>query len=76
MFNAAFAPMMIGRLGTQELLIILVIVLLLFGPKYLPRLGKAFGKTMKGFKDGLDEAAADDQKKEQITKKEEEEEEI
>jgi sec-independent protein translocase protein TatA len=46
---------MFGRIGTQELLVILAIVLLIFGPKQLPKLGKTFGKTIKGFKDGVDE---------------------
>ena len=35
------------RIGTNELLIILVVVLLIFGPKNLPKLGKMFGKTME-----------------------------
>ena len=54
MYNFAYVPMVIGKIGTTELLIILLIVLLIFGPKYLPRLGKSIGKTIKGFKDGLD----------------------
>ena len=33
------------RIGTNELLIILVVALLIFGPKNLPKLGKMFGKT-------------------------------
>ena len=41
------------RIGTNELLIILVVVLLIFGPKNLPKLGKMFGKTMKNFKEGM-----------------------
>ena len=32
------------RIGTNELLIILVVALLIFGPKNLPKLGKMFGK--------------------------------
>ena len=44
------------RIGTQELIIILVVVLIIFGPKNLPKLGKMFGKTMKGFKEGIDAA--------------------
>ncbi len=48
-----FNLMAFGKIGTTELLLILFIVLLIFGPKYLPRLGKSFGKTIKGFKDGL-----------------------
>lgn len=43
------------RIGPQELIIVLVIVLIIFGPKNLPKLGKMFGKTMKGFKDGINE---------------------
>ena len=42
------------RIGTNELLIILVVVLLIFGHKNLPKLGKMFGKTMKNFKEGMD----------------------
>lgn len=44
------------RIGTQELIIILVVVLIIFGPKNLPKLGKMFGKTMKGFKEGIDDS--------------------
>ena len=39
-----------GRIGTPELLIILAIVLLLFGPKALPKLGSYFGKSLGRFK--------------------------
>ena len=38
------------RIGPQELIIVLIIVLVIFGPKNLPKLGKMFGKTMKNFK--------------------------
>ena len=38
------------RIGPQELIIVLIIVLVIFGPKNLPTLGKMFGKTMKNFK--------------------------
>ena len=44
------------RIGTNELLIILVVVLLIFGPKNLPKLGKMFGKTMNNFKKGMAES--------------------
>ena len=37
--------------GLPELIIILVIALLLFGPSKLPELGKAFGKAIKSFRD-------------------------
>ena len=48
------------RIGTNELLIILVVALLIFGPKNLPKLGKMFGKTMSNFKKGMDETDDDD----------------
>ncbi len=37
----------------QTLIIILVIALIIFGPKQLPALGKMFGKTAKGIRDGM-----------------------
>ena len=43
------------RIGTNELLIILVVALLIFGPKNLPKLGKMFGKTINGFKKCMEE---------------------
>ena len=44
---------MLGKLGTTELLVILVIVIVIFGPKQLPKLSKMFGKTIKNFKEGM-----------------------
>ena len=38
-------------LGASEILIILVIAFLLFGPKQLPEVGRQVGKAIKGFKD-------------------------
>jgi len=45
---------MFRSIGLQELVIILVIVLLLFGPKQLPKLTKMFGKAMRDVKSGLE----------------------
>lgn len=45
---------MFRKIGILELLVILAIVLIIFGPKQLPKLGKTFGRTIKGFKDGID----------------------
>ena len=54
-------------IGTQELLIIALIVLLLFGGTQIPKLMRGLGKGVKSFKDGMegkDEEVRDDQKPE------------
>ncbi len=43
-----------GLPGGMEWVIILAVVLLLFGPSRLPKLGKSLGKTMKAIRDGVD----------------------
>ena len=48
------------KAGIWELLIVLAIALLIFGPKALPKLGKSLGKTVGNFKKGLDEDDDDD----------------
>jgi sec-independent protein translocase protein TatA len=47
-------------LGYQELLIILVIVLILFGANRLPELARSLGSSVKEFKKGVNEAKVDD----------------
>jgi len=42
-------------MGVPELIIILVVILLIFGPKNLPKLGKAFGKTVSNLREGMNE---------------------
>jgi sec-independent protein translocase protein TatA len=44
-------------IGIPELVVILVIALVIFGPKKLPELGKNLGKGLKGFKEGMENAA-------------------
>lgn len=48
--------MRIFGMGLPELLVILGIALLIFGPKQLPKLGSALGKTVKGLREGLGSA--------------------
>lgn len=43
---------MFGSVGMPELLIIMVIALMVFGPRRLPELGKALGQTINEFKKG------------------------
>jgi sec-independent protein translocase protein TatA len=45
MFEGLFQPM--------HLLVILILCLLIFGPKKLPELGKGLGEGIRGFRDGL-----------------------
>jgi len=42
---------MFGRIGTTELILVFGIALVIFGPSKLPEIGKAFGKTIREFKD-------------------------
>lgn len=39
-----------GPIGIQELVLIMVIALLVFGPKKLPELGRSIGKTLAEFR--------------------------
>ena len=49
------------NLGIPELVVLVVIVLLFFGPSRLPGLGKSVGSAIRGFKKGI--SSDDDQKK-------------
>ncbi len=44
---------MILGMGVPELAIILAVVLVIFGPKNLPKIGSSVGKTVKNFRDGM-----------------------
>ena len=49
-----------GWVSPWELLILLAFVLLLFGPKRLPEMGRSLGKGMREFKDSVSGKADDD----------------
>ena len=55
---------MILGMGPMELGLILLLVLVIFGPKNLPKLGSALGKTVKNVREGmegdLDDAGSSD----------------
>ena len=61
-------PLLIGPLGFQELLLIFLMVLIIFGATKLPALGRGLGEGIRNFKRGLksdeppalDERGADD----------------
>jgi sec-independent protein translocase protein TatA len=56
-------------LGTQELMVILVIVLVLFGGSKLPEIARSLGKSMREFKKGIDEGASDKDDKDDTPKR-------
>ena len=56
-------------IGTQELVIILIIVVIIFGAGKLPEIGSALGKGIKGFKKAVSD---DDQESKPPVKKENE----
>ena len=43
------------KIGTTELILILIVVVIIFGPTQIPKLTRMFGKSMKSFKDGMSE---------------------
>ena len=49
-----------GNIGPTELIVVLVIALLVIGPKRLPEVGKSLGKGMREFKDSLSGDSRDD----------------
>ena len=67
--------MKIFGMGTPELLIILAVILLIFGPKNLPKLGSALGKTVKNLRDGMGAGKKDKKEIEEAEDEEEVEEE-
>ena len=51
---------LLGGIGAPELVVILIIVLVLFGPKRLPQLGSSLGKTVKNIREGMESEDAED----------------
>lgn len=49
-------PAFLGNIGWQEMLVILVFILLFFGPKRLPEVAEAFGKSIRKFKSATQDA--------------------
>ncbi|ALS22506.1 MULTISPECIES: twin-arginine translocase TatA/TatE family subunit [Paenibacillus] len=61
-----------GNIGIGGLVLIVIVVLLLFGPSKLPELGRAFGRTLSEFKEstrGLVSGDKEDNSKPQDEKK-------
>ncbi len=51
--------MKIGPLGIPELLLILVVVLLIFGPRRLPEMAKGIGQSVREFRKGIRDMKTD-----------------
>ena len=61
-----FESIVLFGLGMQEILVIALIVLLLFGGKRIPELMKGLGKGVKSFKEGMNEVTnLEEEKKEE-----------
>ena len=56
-------------LGFQELVIILVIALIIFGPGKLPQIGSGLGKAIRDFKKGVSSDDSDEEPKEEESAK-------
>jgi sec-independent protein translocase protein TatA len=55
-----------SNIGLPEIAIVLVIVLVIFGPKRLPQLGKSLGSGMREFKDAVTGNSKDDEEHETL----------
>lgn len=61
---------MLGSFGWQELILILLIVLIIFGAKKLPEIGKALGRSLMEFRKGMKEAKKELEEEEEKDKEE------
>jgi sec-independent protein translocase protein TatA len=59
-------------LGLPELGIVAVVAILIFGPKKIPELGNALGKTLRSFKEGVGQADDESTQKDKDKDNEEE----
>lgn len=60
---------MLQNIGVPGLLLILVIALIIFGPSKLPEIGRAFGSTLREFKNSTKDLISSDEKEEKTQSK-------
>lgn len=56
---------LLGMFGTQEIIIIAIVLILLFGAKKIPQLMRGMGSGIKEFKDGMKEGENEAENKDQ-----------
>lgn len=62
--------MLVGMLGTLEVVIIIVVILLIFGPTKLPQLGEGIGKMLRGFRKEMKQIDKDKRDEEETRRSE------
>jgi sec-independent protein translocase protein TatA len=50
------------NIGPMELVVVLIIALVVLGPKKLPEVGRSLGKGMREFKDSISNVSADEER--------------
>ncbi|AXN41402.1 twin-arginine translocase TatA/TatE family subunit [Peribacillus butanolivorans] len=60
---------MLQNIGVPGLILILVIALIIFGPSKLPEIGRAFGSTLREFKNSTKDLISPDEKEEKTQSK-------
>jgi sec-independent protein translocase protein TatA len=58
---------MFSGIGVPELLIVLVIALIVLGPKKLPEVGRSLGRGMREFKESISGTGRDDEDDDELT---------
>ena len=63
-------PLFLGNIGTGEIIIIALVVLLLFGGRKIPELMRGLGKGVRSFKEGVNDIQKDIEKVDEEPKSE------
>jgi sec-independent protein translocase protein TatA len=57
-----------GWIGVPELIVLLLVLLLIFGPKRLPEMGRSLGKGMREFKDSISGSGKDSDERPELVR--------